>query len=770
MIPQSLPDWRKIGWHLGKKLHDIFNPSPDSSGPSKEELQAQRLRDVLKGFAYFNTFDEVEAWNLSDVDMLQQANIPLVVRPAYMNSQDSASALKGNRTRTLLCHDFKGGYVDAESIRARPGQDSIYSCEYLQSVHSFIYFSHHLVTVPPPSWTNCLHTNGVKSLGTFILERQTPDIERLLAFGNGHFVIARQLAAMAQTFGFDGWLLNFEKEFNQKSTDHIVDFLDDLKHQLGQDRVLLWYDALGSHNKIEYQNGLTPKNAQFALRVDGIFTNYKWDLQKLHQSCMNAEIMKLPKSHIFFGIDVWAQNNNDSGPPRITFPEKDGGGTNTGLVSHISAIPCFHIPFHIPHSFRAARPLLTLIKAMRTLADADVSAAIFAPSWTHEHFSANLSNFESTSDEVNESLWEGTILPDQLGCDCNGTPHHTSAYRMNSILESAVEYPAGSSEYFHTSFSSALQAYLQHSSVTPEFHPRLGLQSIFPSKTGASKFGASSELSVSKVYKQLPGKTRGLRHSLAIKLKQSSLNASHEPSIAKRLHRLSLYNLNINYDKQLRLRLAYSVPESAIASDDFLCGLYVSCANEFGSDRLEYIPLNLQTHLVHPFTYDFGVPSPDSRITELGIYCTKQLAVEDVELFSCHSLSIIPKDALLCPKPHFSICNFEVVEVEINFQNEKRLQWGWTGDRGDWHDCLPFSRLTGPFSHFSIALDGVEIGISQTLAFPLEERDVRQVLKGTADAVAFTVEGFCFADMTLHERPIVSVTIATQELSYKALK
>ncbi len=92
------PDWKKVG----KKLRDILNP-PVDTGPSREERRAQRLRDSLKGFVYFDDFDELEAWSTNEVDAIQQANTPLLKR--------SASAVhdqNGPTTSVLLCHDYSG--------------------------------------------------------------------------------------------------------------------------------------------------------------------------------------------------------------------------------------------------------------------------------------------------------------------------------------------------------------------------------------------------------------------------------------------------------------------------------------------------------------------------------------------------------------------------------------------------------------------------------------------------------------------------------------
>ncbi len=39
-----------------------------------------------------------------------------------------------------------------------------------QNTGAFMYFSHHFVTIPPPTWTNAAHRHGVLSMGTVITE------------------------------------------------------------------------------------------------------------------------------------------------------------------------------------------------------------------------------------------------------------------------------------------------------------------------------------------------------------------------------------------------------------------------------------------------------------------------------------------------------------------------------------------------------------------------------------------------------------------------
>lgn len=334
MDTSAFPDWRRIGHRIGKRLKDVLDPQPTNPGPSPEECKAQRIRDSFKGLVYFDNFAEVEAWSESDIDPIQQANQPLLFRHSSQVHDDI-----GSKTKLTLCHDYKGGYHDYESVRPDPLSTELYSCKYLQFVDTFIYFSHKLVCVPPPSWSNVLHRNGSKVLGTFLIEPQTDDVERLMLKRNGKYLLATRLAEMATGYGFDGWLLNVEKDAPEdypRWSQELTAFILELRGNLGEDKAVIWYDALTVEGDVYYQNGLTPSNRLYAMAADGIFTNYKWTDKHLASTKASATAAGMSTSKIFFGIDVWAQNTNMPGPPRVTYPAEGGGGTNTGLVCSLA--------------------------------------------------------------------------------------------------------------------------------------------------------------------------------------------------------------------------------------------------------------------------------------------------------------------------------------------------------------------------------------------------------------------------------------------------
>lgn len=65
------------------------------------------------------------------------------------------------RSRLLVCHDMKGGYVDDKWVQGC-GNNKGFAIWNWYLMDVFVYFSHSLVTLPPPCWTNTAHRHGVK--------------------------------------------------------------------------------------------------------------------------------------------------------------------------------------------------------------------------------------------------------------------------------------------------------------------------------------------------------------------------------------------------------------------------------------------------------------------------------------------------------------------------------------------------------------------------------------------------------------------------------
>ncbi|RYQ83679.1 hypothetical protein Ahy_B10g102450 isoform C [Arachis hypogaea] len=176
---------------LQPPLFDPKQPSVPISYPIKT------LED-LKTRTYFNSFHY--PFNIALLPMSNQA--------ASSSSSSSSSSLP-NRRRLLVCHDMAGGYLDDKWVQGGTNPDA-YAIWHWHLIDVFVYFSHNLVTIPPPCWTNTAHRHGVKVLGTFITEwdegRAACDV--LLSTKESAQMYAERLVELAVTLGFDGWLVN----------------------------------------------------------------------------------------------------------------------------------------------------------------------------------------------------------------------------------------------------------------------------------------------------------------------------------------------------------------------------------------------------------------------------------------------------------------------------------------------------------------------------------------------------------------------------------
>jgi mannosyl-glycoprotein endo-beta-N-acetylglucosaminidase len=65
------------------------------------------------------------------------------------------------RPQLLVCHDMMGGYLD-DKHPAGADNPEFYSMWHWDCVDIFVYFSHHMVTIPPVGWIAAAHKHGTK--------------------------------------------------------------------------------------------------------------------------------------------------------------------------------------------------------------------------------------------------------------------------------------------------------------------------------------------------------------------------------------------------------------------------------------------------------------------------------------------------------------------------------------------------------------------------------------------------------------------------------
>lgn len=81
-----------------------------------------------------------------------------------------------------------------------------------QYVDMFIYFSHHLVSVPPETWINAAHENRCRCLATFITEWNDGVVicNQILQSDESVSLLVKKLVELTLFYEFDGWLINIE--------------------------------------------------------------------------------------------------------------------------------------------------------------------------------------------------------------------------------------------------------------------------------------------------------------------------------------------------------------------------------------------------------------------------------------------------------------------------------------------------------------------------------------------------------------------------------
>jgi mannosyl-glycoprotein endo-beta-N-acetylglucosaminidase len=258
--------------------------------------------------------------------------VPLHSRPSSASS----------KPRTLLCHDMMGGYQVDRFVQ---GSSTIedYHFYHWHLIDTFVYFSHNLVTIPPPSWINSAHLHGVTCLGTFITEWKE-GAEMCAKIFSSEFTtrsVVNQLVLIAEYYQFDGWLINIENPIAPQYVLCVEMFLRELSEQLHLRRPgsqIIWYDSVTKDGQLVWQNALNQKNVSFFHCCDGIFLNYNWNWSLLSETRKMAQNRL---NDVYVGIDVFGR-----GCP-------GGGGYNSS-------------------------------EAMDMIRKAELSAAVFAPGWVFE--------------------------------------------------------------------------------------------------------------------------------------------------------------------------------------------------------------------------------------------------------------------------------------------------------------------------------------------------------------------------------------------------
>lgn len=410
----------------------------------------------------FDSLEELDSWADShDQDVLDKFRLSRELYSNYRRTKPSSNL--ANEPKVVVCHDYKGNYLNDEDnspIGYFPHKDGFhYFLQFPSLVDVFIYFSHTKISVPPVSWTNALHKQGILSLGTVIFEgvHQQTQLESFIERTNdGKFKYVEYLVLLAKHYGFDGWLINIETYFPKHiDAPEIVKFVESLKaefHVFNPDSKIIWYDSyISKINRIAYQNGVNEYNYDHFESSDLFFTNYWWDENTLRDNVLNVGLQGIRKK-VFVGIDVWGRGSKIG-----------SGGFESGL-------------------------------AMKFIKLYSSNIGLFAPAWTYEHF--NKEDFIMND----QQFWiEGITNSNRNGSVSTYVEHYlTPVYINDSQVVFYTNFSQGEGlKYFsngHKIFDKPwVNVDLQQ--VTPSY---LKLQQLEISKEDAFNGGSSLKVMIQK--------------------------------------------------------------------------------------------------------------------------------------------------------------------------------------------------------------------------------------------------------------------------------
>lgn len=176
----------------------------------------------------------------------------------------------------------------------------------------FCYFSHEFITIPTLPWINAAHINGVKVLGTIIVEssRGRVLLEEILKSRYHMGSTVESLVLIAKSCQFEGWLLNVECALSEDQIPMLKEFVDHLTFRMHQDipnGMVLWYDSIIESGALSWQNELNDKNKSFFDLCDGILINYTWNERNLERTVDILDNKGGDIHKVFIGIDVFGR-------------------------------------------------------------------------------------------------------------------------------------------------------------------------------------------------------------------------------------------------------------------------------------------------------------------------------------------------------------------------------------------------------------------------------------------------------------------------------
>ena len=408
---------------------------------------------------------------------------------------------------------------------------------------------------------------------------------------------------------------------------------------------------------------------------------------------------------VYFGIDCWAQNI-DRKNTRWTFGvDTEGGDGSVGVG--------------VGHGGTATG------LAVKPLASYGLGTGIFAPGWACEHLERGR--------DVDRFMWEGkpdlqTLKGMTCACDVHFQQHIRPDFNDNPIAKFAKQYPAGSEGFFHTDYQEAMSDL-----GSGNFRAHLGQQSVLPAPAERSAtlnitpMGNASGVLAAQI-KDVPS-----RCSIGVAITAAS-------SIGEGSHlegKLLLHHLNAQGDLDLDLVVTY---QRLVEVPGLKIRLFAVVGKETAKSDLLGEPMKRDSQIL-------SIRNTKDRITAIGI-AVQGSAQGLANFFSQDTSDLLEVFEITLKPAGHSYPKSEIRNVRIEQRGtdataHHRLVWSIPKNAMS-SSSLPYSPLTGPFSHFIVSAEGKELGRAYALEFVVDQGVHQGWKEEYKKAVSVVIAGHAF--------------------------
>lgn len=231
----------------------------------------------------------------------------------------------------------------------------------------------------------------------------------------------------------------------------------------------------------------------------------------------------------------------------------------------------------------------------------------------------------------------------------------------------------------------------------------------------------------------------------------SLVYSESKPTLAS-VSRLCLYTVCMPTTDGLSVRIVSFRPRE---SRSFDTGLYAAIKSDKSSDlHYEYHKLLYTSSTMSDTCIKLARNPPGSTLVEVGVYCRDGYeSPKPMRLLQIMRFSVMPSAIFDGGCYDFVVANLRLISRGDPPNDQKRLAWDWHGTRDAWPTILPWSGITGPFSHFTVSVGGSEVGQSHALEYPLEQEDLEKDRMTRANITtteaSYSVRGHCFGGLPL---------------------